>query len=131
LWVRYIDAEMSAGNADAAVRAAFARCLSGCRSVELWSLYVRFMRKANELRGADGVAEVRAAYECALDHVGQCIQSGPLWQDCANFLAGARPGTPAYAALWTQGMVGGGEEAARAAALRCVLRAHFGGARGR
>ncbi len=43
---------------------------------------------------------------------------GPLWQDYISFLSGAKPGTQAYSALWTSGMVGGQEEATRLAELR-------------
>jgi len=47
---------------------------------------------------------------------------GPIWQDYIAFLSGAKPGTPAYNALWTIGMVGGQEDATRTAALRWVQR---------
>lgn len=44
--------------------------------------------------------------------------AGPLWLDYLSYLSAPKPGTQAYVALWTTGMVGGQEEGTRAAALR-------------
>jgi hypothetical protein len=49
-----------------------------------------------------------------------------MWQDYISFLSGAKQGTPTYTALWTAGMVGGQEEAARTNELRCVRATRAG-----
>jgi hypothetical protein len=81
--------------------------------------------KVNDAKGAEGVAELRQAYEFTLDAIGSDIGSGPLWLDYVAFLAAPKPGTPAYAALWSTTMVSGQEEGTRAAALRCRLLVGF------
>lgn len=46
------------------------------------------------------------------------VNTGPLWQEYINFLSGPKPGTSAYQALWSAGVVGGQEESTKTAALR-------------
>jgi cleavage stimulation factor subunit 3 len=47
VWIRYAEAELAAGNA-AGVRDVFARCLLTCRNVELWFVYIRFIKKVGD-----------------------------------------------------------------------------------
>jgi hypothetical protein len=61
---------------------------------------------------------VRQAYEYTLDCIGSDIHAGPLWQEYITFLSTPKPTQPAYTTLWSTGLVGGQEEAARTAALR-------------
>ncbi|WIA36938.1 hypothetical protein OEZ86_008179 [Tetradesmus obliquus] len=117
IWTRYVEAEMAAGNAEG-VKAVFGRCLMQCPSVDLWFMYLKFIKKSNEPRGAEGILETRQAYDFTLDTIGQDIHSGPLWQEYIGFLSGPKPGSAAYGALWSSGMVGGQEESSKVAALR-------------
>jgi hypothetical protein len=48
----------------------------------------------NEPKGAEGIDEIRKAYEFTLDRLGQDINSGPLWLEYAHFLQARR------GALW-------------------------------
>eukprot|EP00878_Enallax_costatus_P014549 GHUV01015220.1.p1 GENE.GHUV01015220.1~~GHUV01015220.1.p1 ORF type:complete len:323 (+),score=42.52 GHUV01015220.1:134-1102(+) len=117
IWTRYVEAEMSAGNTEA-VKQVFGRCLLQCPSVDLWFMYLKFIKRTNEIRGAEGILETKQAYEFTLDTIGQDIHSGPLWQEYISFLSAPKPGTPAYQALWSTGMVGGQEESTKTTALR-------------
>ena len=77
-------------------------------------------RKVNEAKAnaAEGVAELRQAYEFTLDTIGSDIGAGHLWLDYVGFLAAPKAGSAAYAALWSTTMVAGQEEGTRTAALR-------------
>ena len=88
-----------------------------CLDVDLWRTYLRFIRRLNEAHGAEGLAEVRQSYEFALDHIGQDLRSGPVWQDYLNFLSGPKPGTPEFIALFGAAPEGQ-EDSQRTAALR-------------
>jgi cleavage stimulation factor subunit 3 len=78
---------------------------------------VRFIRKSHDPRGGEGLPEIRQAFEFTLDHVGQDVRSGPLWQDYVTFLAAPKPGSPDFNALFGA-VAEGQEDAARATALR-------------
>lgn len=115
-WREYCELEIDDGTPDA-VKALFSRCLLNCLEVDLWRAYVRFIRRLNDPRGADGLAEVRQSLEFALDHVGQDVRSGPLWQEYINFLSAPKVGTPEHVALFGTGPEGQ-EDAQRTAVLR-------------
>jgi hypothetical protein len=44
IWTRYVEAEMSSGNVEG-VKAVFGRCLMQCPSVDLWFMYLKFIKK--------------------------------------------------------------------------------------
>lgn len=44
VWSRYVEALMSAGETDA-VKTVFGRCLMQCPSVDLWFMYLKFIKK--------------------------------------------------------------------------------------
>jgi hypothetical protein len=44
IWTRYVEAEMSSGNTEG-VKAVFGRCLMQCPSVDLWFMYLKFIKK--------------------------------------------------------------------------------------
>jgi hypothetical protein len=66
VWHKYIQSEMNLGD-QAMVKQAFSRCLLSCPSIDLWTLYLTFVKKSNDSRGVEGLAEVRSAYEFTLD----------------------------------------------------------------
>jgi hypothetical protein len=44
IWTRYVEAEIGVGNTEA-VKAVFNRCLMHCPSVDLWFMYLKFIKK--------------------------------------------------------------------------------------
>lgn len=44
IWSRYVEALMSAGETDN-VKTVFGRCLMQCPSVDLWFMYLKFIKK--------------------------------------------------------------------------------------
>jgi cleavage stimulation factor subunit 3 len=122
LWARWVELELSgaaagAGGPDAAKRL-FARCLVSCPTAELYGLYIKCIRRANEPRGVEALAETRAAFEHALSAAGQDAGAGPLWLEYLSWLQAPKPGTPEYLALFSTGLVGGDEDSERARAVR-------------
>lgn len=117
LWTRYAELELSINN-HANVKSIFSRCLLSCPHADLWLLYLKFIKKANEGKGVDGMAEVRKAYEFTLDCIGNDIASGSMWVEYVNFLSAPKAGTPAYTALFGPTPPGAQEDAQRIAVLR-------------
>ncbi|KAK9838494.1 hypothetical protein WJX81_002771 [Elliptochloris bilobata] len=115
-WQQYAEVELAAGNTEA-VKTIFGRCLLHNLHVDLWRLYLRFIKQVNGARGGEGVVEVRWAYEYTLDRVGTDIGASPLWQEFIAYLQAPRPGTPAYQALFGGGPAGQ-EDAQRTMLLR-------------
>ncbi|KAG2500896.1 hypothetical protein HYH03_001655 [Edaphochlamys debaryana] len=120
VWCRYAELELAGGNL-VALKAIFQRCLMAVPSLELWALYIKFIRRSNKGKGAEGSVEVRNALDFTLDVVGQDINSGPFWQDAIQHLQTAKLGTPEFAALFPQA-VSGQEDQARMAAVRKLFQ---------
>lgn len=136
LWARWLELELAAAAAAApggtgggdgggsggggpeAAKRLFARCLVSCPTADLYALYLRCIRRANDPRGVEAFGETRAAYGHALSAAGQDAGAGPLWLDYAAWLQAPKPGTPEYLALFSTGLVGGDEEAERARSIR-------------
>jgi cleavage stimulation factor subunit 3 len=53
IWTRYVEAEMSSGNTEG-VKAVFGRCLMQCPSVDLWFMYLKFIKKVGPATAAVG-----------------------------------------------------------------------------
>jgi cleavage stimulation factor subunit 3 len=47
IWSRYVEALMAAGETDN-VKTVFGRCLMQCPSVDLWFMYLKFIKKVGE-----------------------------------------------------------------------------------
>ncbi|XP_058079906.1 cleavage stimulation factor subunit 77 [Magnolia sinica] len=84
-WKQYVEAYMAANNDDA-TKQIFSRCLLNCLQISLWRCYIRFIRKANEKKGAEGLEETRKAFDFMLNYVGTDIASGPVWMEYITFL---------------------------------------------
>ena len=95
VWRAYAEAEVAGSpdgtRDDEAVKALFSRCLLVCLSGELWRSYTRYMHKCNDEESEEGVQAIKAAYEYTVDHVGEDVNSGPLWLDYVSFLKKADP----------------------------------------
>ncbi|KAK9824661.1 hypothetical protein WJX72_012141 [[Myrmecia] bisecta] len=116
-WRLYAEAEMAAGNT-AQVKTVFSRCLLNCLTVDLWATYLEFIKKTNSTKGADGMIEMRKAFEYTLDKVGSDLHSQPLWLDFINFLQAPKAGTPGYITLFAVPNAVGQEEAQRTSMVR-------------
>ncbi|CAN6455829.1 unnamed protein product [Victoria cruziana] len=83
-WKQYVESQMAVSNDDA-VKHIFSRCLLNCLQIALWC-YIRFIRKVNEKKGAEGQEETRKAFDFMLSYVGTDISSGPVWMEYITFL---------------------------------------------
>ncbi|KAG0447766.1 hypothetical protein HPP92_028180 [Vanilla planifolia] len=68
-WKQYVEAYMAIKN-DEATKQIFSRCLFNCPQISLWRCYIRFIRKINEQKGAEGLEETKKAFEFMLSYVG-------------------------------------------------------------
>ncbi|KAL1528846.1 hypothetical protein AB1Y20_010169 [Prymnesium parvum] len=73
LWRQWIDAELRAGEVVQAEQL-FERCLLRCPHLELWKLYLRYLRERQT-----PPAELAQALQLLLQAVGEDINAGPLW----------------------------------------------------
>jgi cleavage stimulation factor subunit 3 len=77
------------------VEQVFSRCLLTVPNVDLWSLYLDYIRRRNNLTNdpagkARGI--ISAAYEFVLNNVGMDKEAGHIWQDQIAFVKSA-PGS--------------------------------------
>ncbi|EFN59172.1 hypothetical protein CHLNCDRAFT_138056 [Chlorella variabilis] len=130
-WREYADHQMSCSD-ESVVKGVFSRCLLTCLSVDLWRSYLNFIKRLNEPRGAEGLPEIRQAYEFTLDRLGQDSACGGIWIDYIAFLqarlggggCGApKQGSPEYAAVYGQALEGQDESQKVAAVRRAYQRA--------
>mmetsp|Transcript_66290 Transcript_66290/g.176855 ORF Transcript_66290/g.176855 Transcript_66290/m.176855 type:complete len:700 (+) Transcript_66290:31-2130(+) len=73
-WKKYAEWEIASGRYDLALQV-FHRCVFHVLNVDLWKLYVLFMVTWRPLH------EALAAYEAAIELVGQDVRSTTLWTD--------------------------------------------------
>ncbi|KAI0129178.1 hypothetical protein BJ170DRAFT_707338 [Xylariales sp. AK1849] len=87
IWVQYLDMELSLDNFAEAERI-FQRTLMTVPSIDLWTAYLNYIRRRNDLNDATGQARniVNSSYEFVLDNVGQDRDSGRIWQDYIQFI---------------------------------------------
>ncbi|KAF3012959.1 mRNA 3'-end-processing protein rna14 [Neopestalotiopsis sp. 37M] len=87
IWVQYLEMELSLDNF-AEAENIFQRTLTTIVDVQLWTAYLDYVRRRNDLNDTSGVARqtVNAAYDFVLDNVGQDRESGRIWQDYIQFL---------------------------------------------
>ncbi|KAH8673308.1 CFIA complex component Rna14 [Xylariales sp. PMI_506] len=87
IWVQYLEMELSLDNFAEAERI-FQRTLMSISSVQLWTAYLDYIRRRNDLNDTSGQARqtVNSAYEFVLDNIGQDRDSGRIWQDYIHFI---------------------------------------------
>ncbi|KAK6537968.1 mRNA 3'-end-processing protein rna14, variant 2 [Orbilia ellipsospora] len=93
-WIAYIQMELDANNLSQAERL-FQRCLPGVLNVELWSLYLDYIRRRNNLAtDTSGKARgvITQVYEFVLGSIGIDKESGKIWQEYISFIKSG-PGT--------------------------------------
>ncbi|CAG9853884.1 unnamed protein product [Phyllotreta striolata] len=85
-WRIYIEHEMKARNFER-VEKLFQRCLMKILNIELWKLYLNYVKetKASLPTYKEKMAQ---AYDFALDRIGMDIHSYSIWNDYVNFLKG-------------------------------------------
>lgn len=82
-----MDLELSLDNF-AEAETIFQRTLTTIVDVQLWTAYLDYVRRRNDLNDTTGATRqtVNAAYDFVLDNVGQDRESGRIWQDYLQFL---------------------------------------------
>ncbi|KAF3274673.1 mRNA 3'-end-processing protein rna14 [Orbilia oligospora] len=93
-WIAYIQMELDANNLSHAERL-FQRCLPGVLNVDLWSLYLDYIRRRNNL-ATDTTGKARGVitqvYEFVLNSIGIDREAGKIWQEYIAFIKSG-PGT--------------------------------------
>ncbi|KAI0394408.1 hypothetical protein F5Y17DRAFT_427764 [Xylariaceae sp. FL0594] len=87
VWVSYLDMELSLDNF-AQAEGIFGRTLFAVPHVQLWTAYLNYVRRRNDLSDPSGVARqtVSQAYEFVLNNIGQDRDAGTIWQDYIAFI---------------------------------------------
>ncbi|KAI0517028.1 hypothetical protein F5B22DRAFT_605941 [Xylaria bambusicola] len=87
VWVAYVELEMSLDNFQQA-ESIFNRTLFAMPHVQLWTAYLNYIRRKNDLNDPTGVARqtVSQAYEFVLNKIGQDRDAGTIWQDYIAFI---------------------------------------------
>ncbi|KAI1322333.1 hypothetical protein F5Y16DRAFT_386802 [Xylariaceae sp. FL0255] len=86
-WVEYLNMELSLDNFVAA-EGIFSRTLFSVPHVQLWTAYLNYVRRRNDLNDPSGQTRqtVSQAYEFVLNNVGQDRDAGTIWQDYITFI---------------------------------------------
>ncbi|KAI8626210.1 hypothetical protein F5Y19DRAFT_447578 [Xylariaceae sp. FL1651] len=87
VWIAYLDMELSLDNFPQA-ESIFSRTLFSVPHVQLWTAYLNYVRRRNDLNDPSGQARqtVSQAYEFVLNNIGQDRDAGAIWQDYINFI---------------------------------------------
>ncbi|RVE45605.1 hypothetical protein evm_009718 [Chilo suppressalis] len=85
-WKIYIEQEMKARNFEK-VEKLFQRCLMKILNIELWRLYLNYVKETKCLLPTYK-EKMAQAYDFALDKIGLDIHAYPIWNDYVTFLKG-------------------------------------------
>ncbi|TGJ81405.1 hypothetical protein E0Z10_g7348 [Xylaria hypoxylon] len=87
VWVAYLGLELSLDNF-AQAEGIFSRTLFAVPHVQLWTAYLNYVRRRNDLNDPSGQARqtVSQAYEFVLNNIGQDKDAGSIWQDYILFI---------------------------------------------
>ncbi|KAI0878295.1 hypothetical protein GGS24DRAFT_508742 [Hypoxylon argillaceum] len=87
VWVAYLGMELSLDNFPQA-EGIFSRTLFAVPHVQLWTAYLNYVRRRNDLNDSSGQARqtVSQAYEFVLNNIGQDRDAGTIWQDYISFI---------------------------------------------
>ncbi|XP_069684937.1 protein suppressor of forked isoform X2 [Periplaneta americana] len=83
-WKIYIEQEMKARNFEK-VEKLFQRCLMKVLNIELWKLYLAYVKETKSTLPTYK-EKMAQAYDFALEKIGMDIQSYSIWNDYVNFL---------------------------------------------
>lgn len=86
-WVQYIELELELNNLKEAEQL-FSRSLMTVPNVQLWTVYLNYIRRRNDLSDPTGTARqtVQRSYEFVIDNIGVDKDSGKIWQDFIQFI---------------------------------------------
>ncbi|GAO18387.1 uncharacterized protein UV8b_05405 [Ustilaginoidea virens] len=88
IWVEWIEMELNLDNFVDAEQL-FGRCLMTVPNVSLWTLYLNYIRRRNDLTN-DPTGQARRtvtqSYEFVIDNIGCDRESGNIWQDYVQFV---------------------------------------------
>ncbi|POR31506.1 mRNA 3'-end-processing protein RNA14 [Tolypocladium paradoxum] len=91
IWVEWIEMELGMDNFMEAERL-FGRSLMSVLNVKLWTLYLNYIRRRNDLTN-DPAGQARRtvaqSYDFVIDNIGVDRDSGNIWQDYVNFVKSA------------------------------------------
>ncbi|KAK8135461.1 hypothetical protein PG984_003401 [Apiospora sp. TS-2023a] len=87
MWVQYLQQELSLDNF-AEAEQIFHRTLMTIPNVQLWTAYLDYIRRRNDLHDGTGLARqtVNSAYEFVLKNIGHDRDSGKVWHDYIQFI---------------------------------------------
>lgn len=87
IWVAYLEMELSLDNTVEA-ESIFTRTLRAIPDVQLWTCYLNYIRRRNDLNDPTGRARqtVSQSYEFVLNNIGQDRDAGSIWQDYIQFI---------------------------------------------
>ncbi|KAK3941999.1 hypothetical protein QBC46DRAFT_428204 [Diplogelasinospora grovesii] len=87
VWVSYLEMELGMNNFYEAERI-FNRCLLTTPNVNLWTKYLDYIRRRNDLNDSTGQARqiVARSYEFVIDNIGLDKDSGKIWADYIQFI---------------------------------------------
>ncbi|KAI0836921.1 hypothetical protein F5Y06DRAFT_97151 [Hypoxylon sp. FL0890] len=87
IWVSYLEMELSLDNTVEA-ESIFTRTLRAIPDVQLWTCYLNYIRRRNDLNDPTGRARqtVSQSYEFVLNNIGQDRDAGSIWQDYIQFI---------------------------------------------
>lgn len=87
MWISYITMEIDQSEFQNAEQL-FSRCLTEVLKVNLWEVYLRYIRRVNAEKdgGRDSRDTIQSAYEFALEHIGNDIDSEKIWLDYLTFI---------------------------------------------
>ncbi|OWP04685.1 hypothetical protein B2J93_5704 [Marssonina coronariae] len=91
LWVAYTEMELENDNFSYA-ELLFGRCLMTVPNVQLWLVYLNYIRRRNDLTNdTNGAARATVAqsYDFVLANIGIDKDSGRIWQEYIHFVRGA------------------------------------------
>jgi cleavage stimulation factor subunit 3 len=83
------------------VQALFTRCIRSVLNIELWKLYLNYIKKVNSpsagVSPADSKVVLVQTFEFVLSHVGLDLQSTSIWKDYLEFIKSWEVYTNAFA----------------------------------
>lgn len=117
-WKEYCGFEMDNGDEET-IKSLFGKCLLVCLDIDLWSMYVAFIKSV----ALEDVEQYKSCLEFALEHVGQDLRSGTVWVEYLDLLKSIEEGSQLYEKVFGQPLEGQPDAAKTAALRRAIHRA--------
>ncbi|KAA8912258.1 hypothetical protein TRICI_003538 [Trichomonascus ciferrii] len=87
-WIDYVDTELANGEFYK-VEQLFSRCLPKVLNIKLWTHYLGYVRRINNVNSTDGEKArqvISQVYEFVFERLGFDRNSGPLWKEYIEFI---------------------------------------------